>query len=482
MKWIPHAKLGRDHEVASRLRATVRRSRLRLPRFLHRRGWLHRRHLLMFVLAAVIVGLIAALFAIGIRWATATFDRMATARPWLPFLVCPTGLAVIAFLTRTVFPGAQGSGIPQAMAGLRMSNPYQVDRLLSWRIAIGKLILVLAGFLSGASIGKEGPIVQIGCSVMNNIGRIGMPRTAELQRLLIAAGGAAGIAGIFNAPLAGAIFAIEEMSHRYDAVTGRSVLASAMLSGLALFAVFGASAYFGTSNALLPFGPIWLIILPAGLVGGLAGGLFAQILVRPTRFLPGAVSRFAHHHPVMFAFCCGLAVAFFGWLSGGLVFDASYDQARAAVHGTVLLPMSFAPLKWAANLASYLSGIPGGIFSPALAVGAGIGAVLQRLLMLLHLAPAMPVGAVAMIGMAAYFSGLVQSPITAAAIVVEMTNDLNMTVAVGLAAGLGAVCSKLICPVPVYEALARQFFAAVAEREPAPAVRVHRRRRRHFFK
>lgn len=433
----------------------------------------------MFVLAALIVGLIAALFAIGIRWATATFDRMATARPWLPFLVCPTGLAVIAFLTRTVFPGAQGSGIPQAMAGLRMPNPRQVDRLLSWRIAIGKLILVMAGFLSGASIGKEGPIVQIGCSVMNNIGRIGMPRTPGLQRLLIAAGGAAGIAGIFNAPFAGAIFAIEEMSHHYDAVTGRSVLAAAMLSGLVLFVLFGASAYFGSSDAILPFGPIWLIILPAGLVGGLAGGLFAQILIRPTRFLPGAVNRFAHRRPVAFAFGCGLAVALLGWLSGGRVFDASYDQARAAVHGAVLLPMSFAPLKWAANLVSYLSGIPGGIFSPALAVGAGIGAILQRLLMLLHLAPAMPTAAIAMIGMAAYFSGLVQSPITAAVIVIEMTNDLDMTVAVGLAAGLGAICSKLICPVPVYEAMARQFFAAVAEPHPNPVPA--RRPRRRFF-
>ncbi|MGH7085440.1 MAG: chloride channel protein [Acetobacteraceae bacterium] len=421
----------------------------------------------MFVLAAVIVGLIAALFAIGIRWATAVFDRMQTARPWLPFLVCPTGLAVIVFLTRTVFPGAQGSGIPQAMAGLRMPNPHQVDRLLSWRIAIGKLLLVWAGFLAGASIGKEGPIVQIGCSVMNNIGRIGMPRTAGLQRLLIAAGGAAGIAGIFNAPIAGAVFAIEEMAHHYDAVTGRSVLASAMLSGLVLFALFGASAYFGTSDALLPFGAMWLIILPVGLVGGLAGGLFGQILAYPTRLLPGVINRFAHRHPVMFAFGCGLVVALLGWLSGGRVFDASYAEARAAVHGAVLLPMSFAALKWAANLASYLSGIPGGIFSPALAVGVGIGALAERLLMLLHLAPVMPTAAIAMIGMAAYFSGLVQSPITAAVIVIEMTNDLDMTVAVGLAAGLGAICSKLVCPVPVYEALARQFFAAVAEPHPA---------------
>ncbi len=427
----------------------------------------------MFVIAALVVGLIAAVFSIGITWATNAFTRMDRARPWLPFLVCPAGLGAIVFVTRNVFPGAQGSGIPQAMAGLRMPNPRQVDRLLSWRIAIGKLSLTLAGFLCGASIGKEGPIVQIGCSVMNNVGRMGLPRTAGLQRLLIVAGGAAGIAGAFNAPLAGAVFAIEEMAHHYDATAGRSVLAAAMLSGLTLFAVFGANFYFGSTGAVLPFGAYWLLIPVAGVAGGLAGGFWAQILVSPMRFLPRGVSRFAHRRPLLFAVGCGFALALLGWLSGGLVFDASYAQARAAVHGTALLPMSFAPLKWAATLVSYLSGIPGGIFAPSLAVGAGLGAMLSRVMVATHLLPGLPVGAMAMVGMTGYFAGVVQSPITAAVIVVEMTNDPAMTVAVGLAAGLGSICSKLVCPVPIYEAMARQFFAAVAEPPPAGVPAAH---------
>jgi len=458
---------GGTRQVRRAARPTAQWPRRRPLRFMHRKGWLHRRHLQMFVIAALVVGVIAAIFSIGIDWATATFQRMDQAHPWFAFAVCPAGLGVIVLLTRNIFPGAQGSGIPQAMAGLRMPNPRQVDRLLSWRIAIGKLSLTLAGFLCGASIGKEGPIVQIGCSVMNNIGRIGMPRTAGLQRLLIVAGGAAGIASAFNAPLAGAIFAIEEMAHHYDGVTGRSVLAAAMLSGFMLFAVFGANFYFGSTGATLPMGPAWLLVLFAGVLGGLAGGLFAQILVSPTRFLPGVVNRFAHGHPVLFAIGCGFVVAVLGWLSGGHVFDASYAEARAAVHGTALLPLSFAPLKWASTTVSYLSGIPGGIFAPSLAVGAGVGSALSRIVVMTHLLPGAPMGAIAMIGMAGYFSGVVQSPITAAVIVVEMTNDPAMTVAVGLAAGIGAVCSKLVCPVPIYEAMARQFFAAVAEPMPA---------------
>ena len=430
------------NRVARPARVRVRLTSRRFPseiRWLRRRpGWLSRRHVLMFIIAGLATGLVAAVFTIAINWATGAFARVYAARPWLPFLLCPGGLGMIVLITRNVFPGSQGSGIPQAMAGLRMPNPKQVDRLLSWRIAIGKLSLTLAGFLCGASIGKEGPIVQIGCSVMNNIGRLGMPRTAGLQRLLIVAGGAAGISAAFNAPLAGAIFAIEEMYHRYDGVTGRSVLAAAMLSGLALYAVFGGYFYFGSTSAVFPFGPAWLLILVAGLCGGLAGGFFSQILGSPMRFLPRFINRFAHRRPVLFAVGCGVVLAVLGWLSDGHIFDSSYPEARAALHGTTLLPLSFAPLKWAATCVSYLSGIPGGIFAPSLAVGAGVGAMLARLLILTHLMANVPIGAIAMIGMAAYFAGVVQSPITAAVIVVEMTNNPGMTVVVGLAAGLAA--------------------------------------------
>jgi len=417
---------------------------------------LHERQLVVFCIAAVVVGLIAALFSTGVAWATGMFVHITAARPWLPFVLCPLGLGAIVFLTRKVFPGAQGSGIPQAIAGLRMADPRQVDRFLSWRIAIGKILLTLAGFLCGASIGKEGPIVQIGCSVMNNLGRIGLPRTAGLQRLLILAGGAAGIASAFNAPLAGAVFAIEEMAHQFDSKIARAVLPAALLSGLTLFAVFGAHSYFGSTQATLPLGAGWLAVPVCGILGGLFGGAFAQVLVTPMRFLPRFVGGFALRHPVPFAVFCGLVLACLGTLSGGMVFDASYAPARAALHGTLLLPASFAFLKWAATMVSYLSGIPGGLFAPSLAVGVGVGAVFS------HIFPALPVGAIAMIGMAGYFAGVVQSPLTAAVIVVEMTSDPAMTVAVGLAAVIGSFSSKLVCPKPIYAAMADQFFAAVA--------------------
>ncbi|MDE2517687.1 MAG: chloride channel protein [Rhodospirillales bacterium] len=416
---------------------------------------------LIFVLAAVITGLVSIAFGFGVTHASALFVRITDHRLWLSLLLCPLGLAAIVYLTRTVFPGAQGSGIPQAMAGMSMHDPKDADTVLSLRIAVGKFLLTLGGFAVGASIGKEGPTVQIGCAVMNLCGRLGLERTHALQRLLILAGGAAGITCAFNAPVAGILFAIEEMAGSFEHREVRAIILAAFASGITLLFVLGYQPYFGVSHAWLSPGWLWLAVPVCAVLGGLAGGSFAQVLITPTRFLPGPVNRLAKNHPIVFALFCGLALALIGLLSRGTVFDASYDAARAALTRGVLPPIDFAPLKFLATLISYLSGIPGGIFAPSLAVGVGVGTIFA------HLLPDTSVSAFAMVGMAGYFAGVVQSPLTATAIVIEMTSNPSMTVPVGVAAILGTMASRLVCKEPVYHAMAHQFLRVV-EHKPVP--------------
>lgn len=415
----------------------------------------------IFVFAAIVTGLISIIFGIGVVRASLGFQLITSEHPWVVFLLCPAGFALIVFLTRKVFPGAQGSGIPQAIAGLKMHDPAEVDSVLSLRIAIGKFLLTLLGFFVGASIGKEGPTVQIGCAAMNICGRMGLQRTHALQRLLILAGGAAGITCAFNAPVAGIVFAIEEMARSFDERQARSIILAAFASGVTLLIVLGYQPYFGISTAALPLGWEWLLVPVCAVVGGLAGGIFAQILATPARFLPGPINRFALRSPVGFAAGCGLLLALIGFLSHGQVFDASYNEARAGLVAGVLPPPEFAPLKFFATLVSYLSGIPGGIFAPSLAVGVGVGTEFA------HIIPGLPVAAFAMIGMAGYFSGVVQSPLTAAAIVIEMTSNPAMSVPVGVAAILGTLASRLVCKEPVYAAMAHQFLLVVENKPVA---------------
>ncbi len=418
---------------------------------------------LIFALAAIITGLISIAFGLGVDQASTIFARATAHHRWIVFILCPAGFALIVTLTRRVFPGAQGSGIPQAMAALQMQDATGVDAVLSLRIATGKFLLTLLGFMVGASIGKEGPTVQIGCAVMNICGRMGLERSHALQRLLILAGGAAGITCAFNAPIAGIIFAIEEMARSFDDRQVRSIILAAFVSGVTLFLALGYHPYFGLSPASLPIGAAWLAVPVCAGIGGIAGGAFARILVKPAQFMPGPINRLATNRPAAFAALCGLILAAIGFASHGQVFDASYGQARAALTQGIMPPLDFAPLKFLSTLVSYLSGIPGGIFAPSLAVGVGIGTGFA------HLLPGLPVAGFAMIGMAGYFSGVVQSPLTATAIVIEMTANPAMTVPVGIAAILGTMASRLVCKTPVYHAMAQQFLRAVEHPVPVSA-------------
>ncbi|HSH29630.1 MAG TPA: chloride channel protein, partial [Thiohalobacter sp.] len=117
---------------------------------------------ILFWSGAVLVGLLATLFAWGTEWANHLFSREVVARStWLPLLITPLGLLLIVWLTRRFVPEARGSGIPQAIAALGLADHYNRSRLLSFRIALGKIGLCWLGMLSGASIGREGPTVHI---------------------------------------------------------------------------------------------------------------------------------------------------------------------------------------------------------------------------------------------------------------------------------------------------------------------------------
>jgi len=143
-------------------------------------------------------------------------------------------------------------------------------------------------------------------------------------------------------------------------------------------------------------------------------------------------------------------LAVLGFASDDTIYGTGYGETRAILEGGAT-PQSFGILKLAATLVSYASGIPGGIFSPSLAVGAGLG---QNLALLL---PAAPLAAVVILGMVAYFSGVVQAPLTAFVIVVEMTRDADMALPLFAASLIGSGVSRLICPRPVYKALAKGF-------------------------
>ena len=319
-------------------------------RLFSRKAWRLR---LVFWVSAVIIGAVAAAFALSASYADRFFYQLYQRSPLSAYLLTPLGMAAIGFITKRFFIGTEGSGIPQAIAALSMRSNALRSRILSLRVALGKIFLTSLGLLCGASIGREGPTVHIGASIMYSLRNIAPFRGKEMTRNLILAGGAAGISAAFNTPLAGIIFAIEEMSRSYERRTRGTLLISVVLAGITALMILGNYTYFGSTDASLPLNYTWLAVAICGVIGGLLGGLFATGLIEGTR----KIAPLARRHPVALAFGCGLLLSLFGFLSGGMTYGTGYEEAKQLVTGGEP-EFAFPVLKLLATAVSYLSGIP----------------------------------------------------------------------------------------------------------------------------
>ena len=424
-----------------RWRATVRRYR---TIGWSRRIWARR---LAFLAGAIAVGLGAVLFAWASDGAHEIYRLILDRMPLALLVITPAGFALAAWLTTRFFDGAQGSGIPQAMAARRSNDPAVRARLLSARVTIGKLVLTVFGLAIGASIGREGPTVQLGAAIMYAIGGVaGLGR----RNGLVLAGAAAGIAGAFNAPLAGVMFAIEELAKTFERRITSLIVAAVVIAGLTSLILVGDYRYFGRFVAGTVSTPVgWLAIVFCGVVGGGCGAGFAGAVVGLSR----AVSRLGLKawRRIAVAAACGLIVAVLALSTDGFAGGSGYAETAALLQDGAIPPIWHAPAKFVASILSSIAGIPGGLFAPSLAVGATLGGSLGPLL------PGVDVRVLALLGMVGYFAGVVQAPLTAFVIVIEMTDQQGLVVPLMAAALIGAGISRALVPVPLYHALSHAF-------------------------
>ena len=416
---------------------------------------------LVFWTGALAIGVISVAFAWLADAAQALFHAAVSGSEWrvgLPLLLTPVGFVLCAWLAYSFFPGSQGSGIPQAIAARHLREAEDRGAILSLRLVFGKIMLTVVGLCCGASIGREGPTVQVGASLMLQAARWGGMAQA---RGLILAGSAAGIAAAFNTPLAGVVFAIEEMGRTYQARTNGLVLSAVIIAGLAALGLVGNYTYFGVSDARMGGASDWLLVLGCGIGGGALGAGFSVAALRATHRLRRFLAPDPLRRLLLVAGICGIGVAAIGLASDGQTFGTGYEQARAAVEGEPL-PLLFFLGKFLASLLSMVSGIPGGIFAPSLSVGAGLGSSLGVLI-------GGSIGLGAILGMAGYFAGVVQAPMTAFVIILEMTGTHENVIPLMCASMLGYGTARMIAREPLYHALSRLFIADALRRRRAAA-------------
>lgn len=407
---------------------------------------------LVFWFGAISVGLVAVMFAGASEWANIEFHKLLVVSPYLPLLLTPIGFALIVFITRKYFSGSQGSGIPQTIASLAPNEGGKIrEEVISLRVTTGKIFLTISGLFVGASVGREGPTVQIGASIMHKMGKLARFPKHDLEKGLILAGGAAGVAAAFNTPLAGIVFAIEEMSRSFEEHNSSTILMTVIIAGVTSLALIGNYSYFGHTGETLKFDSAWVAVIVCGVSGGLLGGIFSRALIEVNRGLAGRVGTWMRTKPIALAAVCGFVLALVGLLSGSSTYGSGYSEAKSLLDGTAIIPESYGLLKMMATFVSYLSGIPGGIMAPTLSAGAGLGVNVA------HFFTSVPVGGAIILGMVAYFAGVTQAPITAFVIVMEMTDNHEMILPLMAAAFIARVCSRMICPEPLFHAMAKNF-------------------------
>jgi H+/Cl- antiporter ClcA len=423
---------------------------------------------------ALLVGLVSVWYAKWSTEASNAFLGWIAGRPWLAFVITPALTVLALFLTRRWFTGTEGSGIPQVIAALHATRLEEEDtllrRLFGLRVIVGKIAVSLIGLLGGLTIGREGPTVHIGAAIMAEIRRFYPHRNAQLERRLLLAGAAAGLSAAFNTPLAGIIFAIEELARDFESRTNGVMITAVVFSGLTSLALAGNYLYFGQINVPQNLGIAFVLpVVMSAAVCGLLGAAFNLALLRWRTWMPDWLIALRAHWPLSYALAIGLVVAALGVATHGETWGSGYDQARQLLTGSAPLSQGYAVTKWGAMVVTYMAGIPGGLFSPSLSIGAGLA-------QWVHAAFAWaPMAAVIALCMTGYLAAVTQSPLTSFVIVMEMTNGTGMVIPMMATALVASRISAFFTP-PLYQTLAESNYFHVAalptgsflQRKPVP--------------
>src|SRR5471032_2477294 len=428
------------------------------------RQWVARLIVLAYAAAA---GLSVVAFSRLCDLAQRGFTAVLALHPLTPLLWTTACTAGVVWLTRRFAPGAAGSGIPQVMATLDPALPAAGrSTFVSLRLSLAKMVLTAGSLLGGLASGREGPSVQIAAGVMQHARRWLPQHPGISEHGLLVAGGAAGIAAAFNAPLAGVMFAIEELSRVPEQRSSGLLVAAIVLAGMIAVSINGNATYFGVIHAS-NIG--WTLLLPGLLVAlssGVTGGLFSRLLIASLgSTAQDRYSRLRRARPLLFAAGCALLVAAIGVVTDGDTYGSGYGHTRAMLEGSDNAPAVYVLFKYLATWLTVWSGVPAGIFAPSLAIGAALG---NDLAMLTHY-PQAP--ALIALGMVGFLAAATQAPLTAFIIVMEMVDGHGMVLSLMACAVIASAVSKVLSP-PLYHTLSQMQLARLPAAPPEQTVAV----------
>ncbi len=419
------------------------------------------RLLAITIMAGGICGLVAVAFHVSAsRLYALMIDRAVTApgHAWIWWTILTPaigGLVVGLGLTYWV-PAAAGSGIPQ----VKVAYAFRAGAI-TMKETLGKFVLCAFQLGSGASLGVEGPTVQICAGVSSFLARMARLSPAN-QKRMTSVGMAAGIAAAFNAPIAAVTFTLEELIGSLDQTMLSGVIVAAALAAVVEHSILGSNPIFfvprlqsytlANSSSL-----VWYALL--GLLAAIVSVVFTDSLLWLREWFKGLSSVPPWVRPAIGGAATGslAMVAMLFFHMNGVAGNPYPTLTLALLGGLPVTAMAvLCVLKLAATVTSYSSGGSGGIFAPALFMGGMLGGAVGYLDVTVFHHSADSIGAFAVVGMGAVFAGIVRAPMTSILIIFEMTGGYGLVLPLMIANMSAFALARHWRHTPIYEALLEQ--------------------------
>ncbi|MDD4916085.1 MAG: H(+)/Cl(-) exchange transporter ClcA [Methylococcales bacterium] len=366
--------------------------------------------------------------------------------PWMIMGFVFVTVVVSAGLVRFFAPEAAGSGIPHLKALLMEERkPFR------WlRVLIVKFISMMIGSTGGLVLGREGPSVHMGGAIGQGLARFWPGKSGLDQSIMLAAGGGAGLAAAFNAPLSGLTFVLEELERRCGSFEFFVAAIACLMADMLCRAVLGQHPSFHFAIHGAPPLNLLLAFVPLGILSAFFGMLFTRILLWGQKFVT-----MGFRATLIWWGMLTVAVTLAAWytpmlLGGGQGFINEMLTGREMTLESVAL---FFAIRFLLTMASASSGAAGGIFMPILALGALLGWSMGVGIHLLFPEIEVNNSLFAVVGMAAYFSAVVQAPLTGIVLIIEMTENYALVLPLFITCFSALLIADWLGTPPVYEAL-----------------------------
>jgi H+/Cl- antiporter ClcA len=408
-----------------------------------------------FWIASVITGLIAVLYTKLFIAAEDITSFVFNHHAWFLFILSPVCFVVAWTLVYRFSPYARGSGIPQVMAAIEISNKKNdsvIDKLLGFRIIFIKVLSSLVMAIGGGAIGREGPTIQIAASIYKIVYQLlpkWWPKIAK--RNMMVTGAAAGLAAAFNTPLGGIVFAIEELTKTHFSYYKTAIFSSVIIAGLSAQALLGPYLYLGYPKidglSAYIFLGVALVAMISGLLGSGMSKLILFIFEWKSKF------KFRYYHVLYVVGCSLILVSLAYFINSEVLGSGKGIMERTLFTSNKYSSWHTPILRIVGSLLSFTTGAAGGIFAPALGAGASVGSLIAGWFKLSDTNANMLILA----GMVGFLTGVTRSPFTSVILVLEMTDRHNVIFHLILAGMIASLVSILIDRHSLYDHLKVQY-------------------------